>query len=330
MAIPGIKALRKLQMGKETTPGTKVDATTVWIGNGLIADNSEHVFGTEDIGILSGSDREYITYTEAGLSLQETEATFEQLPYLFEMGIKSATPTTDSAGAYTYTYTMPYSAANLVPSSDLATYTFEGGDNAGEEEFGYGYARSIQLSGAGGQALMMSAEIVGRKVEPGTFTSDVAIPEVEEILFSMGKLYIDDVKAFPATTQISNQLLGMSLSINTGWLPVYTADGSIDFSFLKQVTPEVTLQLTFEHDTSAIAEKAKWRAGTARVMRLYFTNSDASKSLAIDIAGKWESFDVLGEQDGNDIVVGTFRGRYNATVGNIFQVAIVNALSSLT
>lgn len=111
MAIPGIKALRKLQMGKETTPGTKVDATTVWIGNGLIADNSEHVFGTEDIGILSGSDREYITYTEAGLSLQETEATFEQLPYLFEMGIKSATPTTDSAGAYTYTYTMPYSAA---------------------------------------------------------------------------------------------------------------------------------------------------------------------------------------------------------------------------
>jgi len=38
---------------------------------------------------------------------------------------------------------------------------------------------------------------------------------------------------------------------------------------------------------------------------------------------------VLGEQDGNDIVSGTFRGRYNATVGGMFQAAVTNALSAL-
>ena len=197
-----------------------------------------------------------------------------------------------------------------------------------EEEFGFGFVRSMSLTGSAGQALMMSAEIVGRQVESDTFTAGVAIADVEEILFSKGKLYIDNVGAFPATTPISNQLLGMSLSINTGWLPVYTADGNLYFSFIKQTTPEVTLQITFEHDTTAVAEKAAWRAQTPRIISLVLTGSDG-KELAIDIAGKWASFDVLGEQNGNDIVSGTFIGSYNSTVGGMFQVAVTNLLAAL-
>jgi hypothetical protein len=285
------------------------------------------VFPTEDIGMLVPVGRSYIARYEAGLTLNDTEATFEQLPHLFEMGIESVTPVASST-MYTYTYVMPYASSDLVSSTDLATYTVEGGDNAAAEEFGYAFARSISLTGSAGQALMMSAEIVGRQVEAGAFTESVAIADVEEILFGMGKLYIDDVAVFSATTPISNQLLGMSLSINTGWLPVYTADGALYFSFIKQTTPEVTLQITFEHDDTAIAEKVNWRAQTPRIISLIFTGTDG-KELAIDIAGKWASFDVLGEQDGNDIVSGTFIGSYNSTVGGMFQVAITNLLSKL-
>ncbi len=324
--MAGIRALRKIQLGKETTAGTKVDADIIWRGTGSIHDNMDLVFPTEDIGMLVPVGRSYIARYEAGLTLNDTEATFEQLPHLFEMGIESVTPS--GTTSFTYTYVMPYASTDLVSSTDLATYTVEGGDNAAAEEFGFGFVRSISLTGSAGQALMMSAEIVGRQVEAGAFTENVALADVEEILFSKGKLYIDDVATFPATTPISNQLLGMSLSINTGWLPVYTADGALYFSFIKQTTPEVTLQITFEHDTTAIAEKAKWRAQTPRIIRLVFTGSD-NKQLAIDIAGKWASFDVLGEQDGNDIVSGTFRGTYNATVGGMFQTAITNTLSAL-
>lgn len=324
--MAGIRALRKIQIGKETTSGTKVAADIVWRGTGSIHDNMDLVFPAEDIGMLVPAGRSYIARYEAGLTLDSTEATFEQLPHLFEMGIETAMPT--GSTSYTYTYTMPYASTDLVASTDLATYTVEAGDNMAEEEFGFGFARSIQLTGSAGQAVMMSAEIVGRQVEPGSFTAAVAIPDVEEILFSMGKLYISDVKVFPATDLISNQLLGMSLSINTGWLPVYTADGALYFSFIKQTTPEVTLQITFEHDTTAIAEKVNWRTQKPRIISLVFTGS-GNKQLAIDIAGKWESFDVLGEQDGNDIVSGTFRGTYNATVGGMFQTAITNTLSAL-
>ena len=325
--MAGIRALRKIQLGKETTAGTKVAADIIWRGTGSIHDNMDLVFPTEDIGMLVPVGRSYIARYEAGLTLNDTEATFEQLPHLFEMGIESVTPVAGTSD-YTYTYVMPYASTDLVSSTDLATYTVEGGDNAAAEEFGYGFARSISLTGSAGQALMMSAEIVGRQVEAGTFTPGIAIADVEEILFGMGKLYISDVKAFPATDLISNQLLGMSLSINTGWLPVYTADGALYFSFIKQTTPEVTLQITFEHDTTAIAEKAKWRAQTPRIINLTFTGTDG-KSLAIDIAGKWASFDVLGEQDGNDIVSGTFIGSYNSTVGGMFKVAITNLLNAL-
>jgi len=326
--MAGIRALRKIQLGKETTAGTKVAADIIWRGTGSIHDNMDLVFPTEDIGMLVPVGRSYIARYEAGLTLNDTEATFEQLPHLFEMGIESVTPVVAGTSDYTYTYVMPYASTDLVSSTDLATYTVEGGDNAAAEEFGYGFARSISLTGSAGQALMMSAEIVGRQVEAGTFTPGIAIADVEEILFGMGKLYISDVKAFPATDLISNQLLGMSLSINTGWLPVYTADGALYFSFIKQTTPEVTLQITFEHDTTAIAEKAKWRAQTPRIINLTFTGTDGKK-LAIDIAGKWASFDVLGEQDGNDIVSGTFIGSYNSAVGGMFKVAITNLLNAL-
>jgi len=324
--MAGIRALRKIQLGKETTAGTKVGADIIWRGTGSIHDNMDLVFPTEDIGMLVPVGRSYISRYEAGLTLDATEATFEQLPHLFEMGIESVTPT--GTTSFTYTYVMPFASTDLVASTDLATYTVEGGDNVAEEEFGFGFVRSMSLTGSAGQALMMSAEIVGRQVEAGTFTAGVAIADVEEILFSKGKLYIDNVGAFPATTPISNQLLGMSLSINTGWLPVYTADGNLYFSFIKQTTPEVTLQITFEHDTTAVAEKAAWRAQTPRIIRLLFTGTDG-KSLAIDIAGKWASFDVLGEQDGNDIVSGTFVGYYNSTVGGMFQVVIANLLNPL-
>jgi len=324
--MAGIRALRKIQLGKETTAGTKVNADIIWRGTGSIHDNMDLVFPTEDIGMLVPVGRSYISRYEAGLTLDATEATFEQLPHLFEMGIESVTPA--GTTSFTYTYVMPFASTDLVASTDLATYTVEGGDNVAEEEFGFGFVRSMSLTGSAGQALMMSAEVVGRQVEAGTFTAGVAIANVEEILFSKGKLYIDNVGAFPATTPISNQLLGMSLSINTGWLPVYTADGNLYFSFIKQTTPEVTLQITFEHDTTAVAEKAAWRAQTPRIIRLLFTGTDG-KSLAIDIAGKWASFDVLGEQDGNDIVSGTFVGYYNSTVGGMFQVAIANLLNAL-
>ena len=327
--MAGIKALRKIQIGAEATAGTAVAATTIWRGVGTIQDNRVTNFPEEDIGILPGTDRTYVSKYEALLSLGETPATYEQIAYLGEMGIESVTATTDTSG-YLYTYTMPIETSDINTATELGTYTFEGGDNENVEAFAYGFLTSFQLSGTAGEALMMSGEVVGRQVSTDNFTTDLSIPSVEEILFSKGVLYIDDTSTYPATTQVSNTLLDATLSVNTGWTPVYTADGNLYFSFVKQAPPEVTLTVTFEYNSSSVGEVANWRSETARSIRLYFVGSSAAKKLYLDLVGKWDNFGPIGERDGNDIVEGTFRARYNSTAAAFFRMIVYNNLASLT
>jgi hypothetical protein len=330
----GIKALRRIQMGAEDTAGTAVAATSYWRGVGTIQDNRVTEFPEEDIGILPGVDRSYVPKVEALLSLESTPATFEQLPYLFEMGIQNATPTTDSDSSGVYSYTVPVASTDARDASDLKTYTFEGGDNAAAEEFAYGFVQSLTLDGNAGEGLMMSAEVVGRQVAPTTdagFTAGLSIPSVEEILFSKGSLYLDGCESTDTigTTKISNEFLSMNFSYTTGWTPVYTADGNIYFSFIKQVRPEAILQITFEHNTNSIAAVANWRAQTAQQIRVHFDGNAATHDFVMDMAGKWDNFEKIGEQDGNDIISGTFRGRYNSTAALFLEFVVKNDLAAL-
>ena len=330
----GVKSLRKIQIGEETTAaGTAIDATTIWRGQGSMQDDRETVFVEEDIGIFSGADRTHVPKLAGSVAFDDTPATFEQLGYILNAGIKDVAGVADSpASGFVYTHALPTTAANVVK-----TYTMEFGDNAGEEEAYYGFVQDFTLSGAGGEALTMSANWMTRQVAPGTFTAALGIPTIEDILFSKGRIFIDPVTTYPATTQVSATLLAATVNYTSGIIPKYTADNSLDFNFIQYTRPEITLDVTFEHNASAIAEKAIWRAETPRAIQLLFEGSAvetaggtyANKSLIIDLLGKWETFDALGDQDGNDIVTGTFRALYNATAGALGAFTIVNELTAL-
>ncbi len=334
--MPGIKALRKLQLGRESTAGTAVAATTRWRGLGTIEDAREVSFPEEDVGILVGVDRTYIAKLAAALTMDEVEATFEQLPHILEAGVKTVSPTTDTGSAYIYTYDFPTTAQNTIK-----TYTIEGGDNQQAEEMEYSFVKSFSLTGQAGEALMMSADWIGRQVTNTSFTAstDAPIPTVDEILFSKGTLFVgDDTDTFGTTDQLlSNTLLAAELQVETGLMEVYAADGQLYFSTHKQAMPEITLNLTFEHDSNSVTEKTNWRNETARIIRLRFDGPALSstgtlydtKRLLIDLCGKWESFEKIDEQDGNDIIVANFRARYNATQAKLGTITVVNELSAL-
>lgn len=331
--MAGVQLLQKIQIGRESTAGTSVAATAIWRGIGVLEDQRETVFVEENVGILSGVDRTHVPKLLAAITMEAVPATFEQLLHILEAGVKTVgTGAADSTGSgKIYTYDLPTTAQN-----SITTYTIEGGDNQQEEEAEYCFVEKFTLEGKAGEALMMSADWKGRQVVPSTFTGSLALPIVEDILFSKGKLYIDAVSGTAGTTQISNSLLEMSLETNTGWIPVFTADGQLYFSFAKSVAPEVLLNVTFEHDTNAVAEKAAWRAQTPRLLQLTFTGNAlttagnyTTKTLKIILAGKWEKFDPLGEQDGNDIVQGTFRARYDPTAAKFAQFLLVNELTTV-
>lgn len=337
--MAGIKALRRIQVGVESTstPGTAVPATTRLRFSGTMEDQREVKFPEEEVGLISGGDRQYTAKYLAAITM-DGESTFEQLPYILGAGIQDSTGTTDTstdalASGIQYIYNFPTTAQN-VPF----TYTIEGGDDNDAEEMEFSYVKDFTLSGKAGEAWMVSANWQGRQCTTTTFTAstDAPIPTVEEMLFSKTTLYINDDTDAVGTTIKSNTLLAAELKVTTGFQHVYTGEGFLYYSFVKQAAPEILLTITFEHDGTATAEKAKWRAGTARLIRLLCVGSALTvpgtfltKLMTINLAGKWEKFEKLDEQDGNDIIKATFRARYNSTAALFGRFLVVNQLAAL-
>jgi hypothetical protein len=330
--MPGSTLLRKIQLGKETVAGTAVAATAIWRGMGMLEDQRETVHAEEHVGYLSGVDRTYVPKLLGAISMEAIPATYEQLPYILEAGVKLVnTGAADGSGSdKIYTYTFPITAKNTIK-----TFTIEGGDDQEVEEMEYAYVDAFTLEGKGGEAWMMSADWLGRQVSLSSFTGALTLPTVAEMLFSNSKLYIDTVSGTMGTTLKSQTLLEASLKVKTGWVPVWTADGALYFSFNKSTAPEILLDVTFEHDSTAAAEKVAWRAQTPRQLRILCEGPTVTtagttyskKTMKIDLVGKWEKFSVLGEQDGNDIVTGTLRARYNATANKFAEIVVVNELT---
>lgn len=342
----GVKALRRLQLGRESTAGSIVAATTVWRGEGTIEDVRVVEFPVEDIGLLPITTRSYQPAYGSKIALTATPATFEQLPHIFEMGIKTVTGSSDGSGSdYIYTYTMPVGSSTamyLTPSTSsnpIKSYTIEGGDNNEAEVSEFCHVTDFELSFKAGEAVMISANIMGRQVALQAFTGSSAAttPTVTEILASKGKVYIDSTTGTVGTTQITNEILEGSLKVKTGLKAVQTADGSLAFSFVKGVRPEVTLDLTFEHSTFAKAEKVYWRSNTPRLFQLKFEGDALGtpgsvytyKTLIAKLAGTYEKFSALKDEDGDDTITATVRGGYNSTAALFCQFIVVNELSSI-
>jgi hypothetical protein len=332
--MAGVRALRKLQLGKETTKGTAVAADFIWRGMGVIKDQHEIIFPQEDVGILGGTDRSYVARYWGELSMPEVEATFEQLPHLFEAGVATEVATRDgTAGSgYIYNYKAPVTSQNTT-----STYTIEGGDDQQAEEFDYCFVKSITLSGEGQGALMMAAEWFGREVTNTTFTAALAPVTVEEILVNNGYLYIDSTGGSIGGTTVSSTLFGVNLSWTTGLQEYWAVDGSLDFSLTKQTGDEIVLNLIYEHNASAVLEKAQYRDNSTRLVRLKFEGSSfttagttySKKTLIVDLAGVYEDWGTLDERDGNDVVEATIRARYSVADDLKAEVTIVNALTVL-
>jgi hypothetical protein len=264
--------------------------------------------------------------------MDSVPATFQHLPYIFEAGIKTVnTGATDTGGSgKIYAYAMPTTSPNTI-----RTFTLEGGDNQQEEEAEYCFVESFKLSGKPKEAWVVSADWVGRQVATGSFTASLTPVAVEEILFGKSVLYIDGTTL--GLTPVTQTLLGADVSAKTGWQAVFSGDGSLYFSFAKCTEPEVMLDITFEHDTSSVAEKAACVAKTRRLIRIKVSGSALTtagsgytyKTMQLDFGGKWEKFAKIGESNGNDIVTGTFRCRPSTTDTTYFTPTVVNETAVL-
>ena len=338
----GIRALRKLQFGRESTAGTAVAATTIWRGEGTIEDARVVEFPVEDIGIIPATTRAYQPALGALLKLSSTPATFEQLNHIFEMGIKTVSAASDGAGSdkiYSYPFptTTPMFLTPSANSAPIKSYTIQGGDNQEAERMEFCHAVSFELSFEAGKPVMVSADIVGRQVALNAFTGALSAPTSETILSSAGKVYVDLIGGTVGTTQITNEILSGSIKVDTGIKAIRTADGQLYFSFVKGTRPSIVTTLKFEHSTFASAEKVFWRAGTPRLFQVKFEGSTVTtpgttyskKTLIFNTAGVYEKFSALEDTDGDDTVTATIRSGYDSTAAQFATFIHVNELSSV-
>lgn len=338
----GVTALEKTLIGVEASNGGSTDIpTTHWRGMGKIKDRRETVFPPERVGKIGGTTRSYVPRT-GGEGLLEGVATFEQINYIFNAGIYLTTATTDSGASIVRTWTVQHSSSDALASTDLGTLVMESGDNIEVETARYAFVREYTFSGRYGEAANISAILDTRAPSTsGSFTAvgdtDLENP-AESILTSMCTMYIDDSTGTAGTTAKSETLLEFSLKHRTGWVPLPARDGRLDFSNIKHIDDEILLDVTFEHNSVAIAEKTAYRNQTERVIRLDFagnalstTDTYSTKLLRLDLYGKWQSFgnEGLEEQDGDNIYRGTFRCSYSPSAAKKMVITDVTEVATL-
>ena len=337
--MPGVKTLRRIQFGKETTAGTLVAATTRWRGTGLLKDIHEVEETNEEIGIIGGADRTDIVKVGGSVELASSPLTFEQLPYILAMAFGGpVTGTADGVGTdKIYTTTIPTTS-----QPTLVTYSIEGGDNFEVETLNYAHCTKFSITGAPGKPVMLSASLQGQQVarKSGGFTGAATVPAVTQALFQKSKVYLDAIGGSAGTTQVANAVLGykIDVSINTVWK--YTADGNLYPSFPVYTDHEIKGEITFEHDTAvdgSTGAKVDWRAQTPKMLQIKIEGDTVAtggttyqkKTILINLPIKWKVADPLGDMNKNDTIKMQFRSRYNATAATAGSIVVVNELTAL-
>jgi hypothetical protein len=319
----------KIAMGRETVAGTGVAASTIWRGQfASIEDARERTIVEEQVGLLINAERVYDASTMAKLAMPATPLTFEQFPHILEAGVGTVSPS--GANPYTYTYAMP--TGNTV--NTIKTYTIEAYNavaTADYREMDYSFVEEFTMEAKAGEAWMMSANWVGHGPKTGTATVLSTLLPVEEAQLMKTKLYIDASGGAVGTTQKTGVLMGASVKVKTGLVPVPVGDGNIYFTATKFVKPEVTFSLTMElESTSHVnAERTAYEAGSVRLIQLTCDGSSASRIMLLKFAGKYDKFDGYNNSNGNTTVTMSGHAVYSSADALFWSCAITNATATL-
>jgi len=334
--MAGITALRKIQMGPESTSGTPVAATTVWRGMGILDDTKEVKQVDESIGVAIPTLRHYVPKLGCQVVFDPVEATFQQIPYIFEAGVAVETATQDGAGTdYIYAYDFPTTAQNTI-----RTYTIEMGDDQLAQETDYAFVEAFKISGNAAEGVMMESTWQGRDVVDTTFTAAQTAPTLvaaDNMVFGGSTFSIDATSGGYGGTAKASTLLSFELDVTTGYKPKFTNLGKdFDFVYFDRGSFAATLKVVYEHNAIADAQRDIFEAGTPQLYQLLFAGATvgtpgttySNMTFIINAAGTYTSF-TRSDVDGNSTVEAEIQIGYDLTDATGLGFIVVNELSAL-
>ena len=325
MAI-GVAALQKIQVGKETTPGTSVAATAILQGK-IDLEPAQTFYRPEDIntGRISSFERSAITGQQVKMNFT-ADATYEQLQYILNMGVIAITTPT-GANPYTWTFEPAYTTANTPK-----TFTIQFGDNAQAWKALYCFATDWEISGGISEPTRIKATLVGQNFQSNAFTAALTPVACQTIVGSTGTFYVDSTWAGLGGTAKTNNLIDFSVKQVGGQKPVKFMDGYQYYTANAETKRHLEIEATLASNDSDMATLFGYYSAnpqTPKFYRIRFTNG-ASAILNIDFCGVFDTFGPITQKDNQCTYRVKWVSIFDTTGGSHeWAVTLVNAVSTL-
>ena len=333
----GIRAFRKIQIAKESTPGTQVATATAQLIGTLGMQNDQKYYrpDDQDDGSLSSFRRSFVTGEQASLPF-ESDANYEQLGYLLAMAVKGGvTPTGPVDGLYTWTF-----QPNLTALNSPDTFTIKYGDDIDRFISGFCFGTDIEFSGQLDDVVRVKSNLVGQNARQGATFTSLSVPTVlSPAIVGTGKLYVDSSWANLGNTVVPATLVDfnyktVSKAGSGGINPVKFIDGNIFFSDRTEAKRHVEIESTMAFTAGVAGYFANYIAQSSKFIRLKFTGPlvGVTARAELDLDGNFvlDTYPTITERDGQDIVKLKWIGINDAAVsGNDWQIILKNALATL-
>lgn len=308
-----------MQIGKETTAGTRVAATRKMFvkmdGSQL---NYEREVRQHRFAVGSRSNVRAATAGVTQVSgSAEVPLSSEEIIELLLMGVEGGvTPT--GASPYVWTFT---------PGNTLDSVTLEWDDAGNVWEAGGIRVNQLTFSGNVSGEASVSADLIGLNFATSTLTGSLTdrVPQIIEGWEAA--MAIDSFGGTAGTTAVTGTLINWDVQISNEITRKYFASNDDDAAALAIGAVEVTATLTFEADASASAtEWSNFDGVTQRLVQLEFGQNDVISGadkhyVQLNLPGAWTAVDLGGSDEGTRTYELTLSTIYDGT--NAYQLEII-------
>jgi tail tube protein len=325
----GEVALRKIQAALEVTRGVDLAATRKVYATGTMAKKIDLLRPLEDRGTFTRNYRSTLGVIEASFPMQGG-LTYEDLPWWSQLAIKggvtsSLVDTTARRWAFVPSQT----------TDDLASATFEAGDDTQAFQMNYGMVDKFEITGAINSYWAFTVDVIGTDMSKTTFTGALGDRTVEDINMYLTKCAIGAAGAVPSS-YMTGRFIGFKFNLDNHLSRKYFADGvAPTLGGIGREKREITLEVTMEGNAATITERDTYEAGTPRVVRItalgsLIAGSSPSHFRTADliVPGKWRSFD-MGNRETNTVFTAILDSEYDTALAYDMSLTIDNLLTTL-
>lgn len=324
-----MRALKRMQLGPESTAGTAVAAAFKAVGDAKYLPHVERDF--EDF-----PRQVFAPYTGGGVDqMHATDIKMDgnlnaqELIHVLAMNV--CAPSTSGAGPYVHTFDRSWTA-----SPTIKTYTIEmteqdgGGTKQVQRESAYCFGTGFEIGITRNAPAKLSWTAAGRKSTTTTETAALAaLTGRAPMPGNLAKLYLNDAWADLGNTQIAAAVRALTFKYESGFTPKLTLDGrtTLDHVGIDYGPVMATLSASIELGADAASEHAKWISAALRYARISLTLG--TDIVLLNLAGKYLADPEISEEDGLSVMSFELGLEYDPTSGKAFSAVVTNSLATL-